>query len=421
MSAEEGPTRMSGTSEFLAALRYRESRNNYSAVNTLGFLGAYQFGEAALIDLGFVIRDDNYRDNVFNGGWTGKCGVTSREGFLASVAAQEQAVAEWLPLLWKYIQAQGLEPYAWTMCGGVGLTPSGMIAAAHLLGAGGLKSWIDSGGTLDLRDAYGTPLKEYILLFANYDLPYGPAGALPAEAPPPSDPGLIAGTEGADDLAGTSGDDRILGQGGDDRVAMDAGNDRIDGGEGRDWVTAEGSAGLVVDLALAGAQSTGYGTDTILNVENARGGAGADRLSGNAGANELWGGAGSDVLAGRGGSDRLVGGAGRDQMSGGVDGAEDVFVFLAASDSSVGRKRDVVSDFASGVDALDLSAIDPRAGVAGDQAFAYAGSTAAAYSVWAVAYRGDLLVRGDVNGDRTADFEIRLNDVTSINLGDLIL
>jgi hypothetical protein len=36
----------------LLALRMMESGGDYQAVNTLNFLGACQFGEAALIDLG---------------------------------------------------------------------------------------------------------------------------------------------------------------------------------------------------------------------------------------------------------------------------------------------------------------------------------------------------------------------------------
>ena len=42
---------------FLDALGERESSGNYGAVNTLGFLGKYQFGEAALTDVGYYSAD----------------------------------------------------------------------------------------------------------------------------------------------------------------------------------------------------------------------------------------------------------------------------------------------------------------------------------------------------------------------------
>ena len=64
---------MPGTyQQFFAALRQRESSNDYTAVNSVGFIGAYQFGEAALFDLGYVRRDKNFYDNNYSGGWTGK-------------------------------------------------------------------------------------------------------------------------------------------------------------------------------------------------------------------------------------------------------------------------------------------------------------------------------------------------------------
>lgn len=39
---------------FIAAIKFKESTNNYSAVNQLGYIGAYQFGCAALEDLGYI-------------------------------------------------------------------------------------------------------------------------------------------------------------------------------------------------------------------------------------------------------------------------------------------------------------------------------------------------------------------------------
>lgn len=51
---------MPGTySQFLLKMRQRESSNDYQSVNYANYLGAYQFGEAALIDLGFVEADSD--------------------------------------------------------------------------------------------------------------------------------------------------------------------------------------------------------------------------------------------------------------------------------------------------------------------------------------------------------------------------
>lgn len=160
---------------FLAALRHMESRGDYKAVNTLNFIGAYQFGEAALIDLGFVKRDSDPYDNNFSGGFTGKRGIHSVQDFLSNRRVQDKAAQDWMKIMWRYIENDRLARYAWTKVGDVTLTPSGMLAASHLLGSGGLRQFIESDGRADIRDPYGMPLVNYIRELAEYDVPFAPA------------------------------------------------------------------------------------------------------------------------------------------------------------------------------------------------------------------------------------------------------
>ena len=160
---------------FLLALSMMESGGNYQTVNTLNYLGAYQFGEGALTDLGYVRYDGNYSNNDFSGGWTGKHGIRSTRDFLANERVQDIAVREWVQLMWHYIEMQNLDAYAWREVGGVTLTPSGMLAAVHLLGADSLAQFVRSDGARDLRDPYGTPISSYITRLADYEIPFAPA------------------------------------------------------------------------------------------------------------------------------------------------------------------------------------------------------------------------------------------------------
>lgn len=160
---------------FLVALRLVESGGDYQVVNTLDFLGAYQFGEAALTDLGYVNYDGNAYDNNYGGGWTGKNGINSTQEFLANEAVQDQAAEDWMELMWIYIELQKIDSYAWETVGQTELTTSGMLAAAHLLGAGALKEFIVSGGTADLRDPYGTSIVKYIDNLGGYEVPFAPS------------------------------------------------------------------------------------------------------------------------------------------------------------------------------------------------------------------------------------------------------
>lgn len=159
---------------FLVALRMMESGGDYQAVNTLNFLGAYQFGEAALIDLGFVRPDGDPYDNNYSGGWTGKNGMDSAKEFLASKSVQDKAAVAWVKLMWHYIEAENLHRHAWTDVGGVELTPSGMLAATHLLGTGALEEFIVTNGKSDPRDPYGMPVSSYMIRMAEVEVPFGP-------------------------------------------------------------------------------------------------------------------------------------------------------------------------------------------------------------------------------------------------------
>ena len=160
---------------FFAALKYLESDGDYQSVNTLNFIGAYQFGEAALIDLGYVRIDRDIYDNDYSGGFTGKDGIRSVADVLNNPSVQEKAMRSWVKLMWRYIEEENLDRYAWTRIGEVVLSPSGMLGATHLLGTGGLKDFIESGGSHRIVDPYGTPVLKYVSQLGGYDIPFAPA------------------------------------------------------------------------------------------------------------------------------------------------------------------------------------------------------------------------------------------------------
>lgn len=259
---------------------------------------------------------------------------------------------------------------------------------------------------------------------------------------------LIYGGFGNDGIGGQGGDDRLFGNGGDDVLALDAGNDLMNGGGGSDAIAVYGGTGARIHLGLTTAQSTGYGQDTILEIENVvggrgddwvtgngaenlligrggndtlRGASGSDTLWGDAGADLLKGGSGRDALYGGGGADKLVGGTGRDRLYAGTDAARDEFVFRSIRDSGPGSGRDQIRQFDSGEDVINLRAIDARAGVTGNQRFSFSDDGPAPYSVWVSDTGQDLILRADVDGDSRADFSVLIANTASIDADDLLL
>lgn len=225
----------------------------------------------------------------------------------------------------------------------------------------------------------------------------------------------LTGNNAANVLDGKGGADTMAGGLGNDRYIVDHIGDRITetGTGGVDTVTASvgyALANFVENLTLAGTAAINGTGNTLGNT-----------LTGNAGANLLDGLAGADVLNGGGGNDRLIGGEGRDQVSGGA--GADRFVFGNALHSTA-TAFDSIRDFVRGTDKIDLSALDAKAGVAGQQDFSFIGS--AAFSANAtgqlrfVASGGKVMLLGSTDADATAEFAVEIVGLSTLTSSDFV-
>lgn len=131
---------------FKEALAFKESRGKYHIINTLGYLGKYQFGKVTLNRL-----------NVHN----------TRE-FLNNPELQEKAFIA-LCERHKWLLQDEINTYVGKTIKGIKITESGILAAAHLAGAGSVKRFLKSNGRRSFTDAYGSNLKHYLKRFSGYD------------------------------------------------------------------------------------------------------------------------------------------------------------------------------------------------------------------------------------------------------------
>ena len=159
---------------FLKALFQREAGKNTQVINYAGYIGKYQFGESALVDLGYYTADGT-KENDWDGKWTGKHGIKQRSDFLGSEQAQDVAAKEWVELLCKRMKKMKLDAYIGKTIKGIKITESGIIAGAHLKGFGndkhpGVAQFLRSNGAIDATDGLKTSVSHYVELLADYDL-----------------------------------------------------------------------------------------------------------------------------------------------------------------------------------------------------------------------------------------------------------
>ena len=132
---------------FKEALAFKESQGKYHVVNTLGYLGKYQFGSNTLHLMG----------------------IKDTDAFLDDAELQEKAFETNIARN-KWILRRDIKRFTGKKIGGVEITESGILAAAHLAGAGNVKKYLRSYGQNDVTDAYGSSISYYMRKFGGYDI-----------------------------------------------------------------------------------------------------------------------------------------------------------------------------------------------------------------------------------------------------------
>ena len=143
---KEEVVEIKGMDEFLFAIGHQESGNRYFVVNRYGYMGKYQFGKSTLKTL--------------------KIKVT-KEAFLNSPDLQEYAMKQNLLYNKKKLQKY-INEFDGQTVNGILVTESGLLAAAHLGGAGSVKKWFRTGKVR--KDGNGVKITNYMEKFSNYNL-----------------------------------------------------------------------------------------------------------------------------------------------------------------------------------------------------------------------------------------------------------
>lgn len=132
---------------FKEAVAFKESQGKYSVVNTLGYLGKYQFGKNTLK----------------------RIGIYNTDAFLKNPELQEKAFVAYCKVN-KWILRKDIKRSVGKTINGIKITESGILATAHLGGAGNVKKFLRSNGETIFEDAYGATISQYLKKFSNYNV-----------------------------------------------------------------------------------------------------------------------------------------------------------------------------------------------------------------------------------------------------------
>jgi hypothetical protein len=132
---------------FKQRLAFKESGGVLDRVNPFGYMGKYQFGRSTLRTVGIY----DFQEFLKNSVWQEKA-------FNALIAINKWELRNEIP------------KYCGRVINGVEITESGLLAAAHLGGAGSVRKYLRSNGRNGFKDGFGTSLNSYIKKFGGYDI-----------------------------------------------------------------------------------------------------------------------------------------------------------------------------------------------------------------------------------------------------------
>ena len=262
----------------------------------------------------------------------------------------------------------------------------------------------------------------------------------------------MTGSAGNESIYGTNFNDTIVSKGGNNELYGGTGNDtyRFGGNFGQDYISDVAGFNTInlSDLSRSQVIWSNVGGDLVLSVNgrtdqvriddyyssnlssifNVTYGSGSsgitgtpgnDTLNGTGGNDTINGLGGNDTIRGLGGNDTLYGGLGNDALNGGAGidtmtggAGRDRFVFQDLSDLGFNATRDIVTDFSHAQrDRFDLSGIDAKPGLAGDQAFSFIGTasfTAAGQVRYGSTAPSVTVIGINTDSDATAEYQIQL-------------
>jgi hypothetical protein len=134
-------------------------QKNKKGVKYPAYIGKYQFGDIALVDVGICKNKKEAR--VFKKNFTKNPSTWSERD-------QELAMKKLVDKNIHYLR--NYRKYIGKTIGGIKITEAGLVAASHLVGNGSVRKFLKSNGEKVASDGNGIHLTKYLKMFSMFDL-----------------------------------------------------------------------------------------------------------------------------------------------------------------------------------------------------------------------------------------------------------
>lgn len=143
-----------------------EGGGSLDVVNDSGYAGKYQMGNREVAStakkLGYMGKTER---------WTGKNGIKNKNDWLKSSAVQDEFLKEYTKNNWnilnRLVGKDNLKKLIGKKIGGLTITESGLLSAAHLVGPASVARFLNTAGKEVAIDGYGTKMTNYMAMGAN--------------------------------------------------------------------------------------------------------------------------------------------------------------------------------------------------------------------------------------------------------------
>ena len=381
--------------EFLEALGEFESGlpsgdpGQYQVVNQIGATGKYQFTQILMQDLDYYQGDSNPSDSVWDGKFLGKNGITSIESWKNNPAVQETGIRESFFTNYGYVNS---------VLSGNNIPTLDETFLSSNQDTKTVKFYKLNAERTDFeRDENGQPVlnEDPNLTQVNLSLS-----------------GIIAGAH----LRGGFGVGEVVSQLDRENVVDFTDTTKFDVEYYKNFLYDEINTSIfryINDFGDYDTQESDFILSSYGDAENyvLHGTFNQDIIDGSNGDDRIYGLQENDTLNGVDGNDILTGGSGADLL---LDGSgRDIFQYLSVSDSTA-NSRDIV-DLNSGLDRIDLEAIDANESIDGNQTFAFIGSADFSGAGQVRFDSTNNLILANVDGNLAADLELQ----SSVNFDTL--